>query len=80
MGCLSMSLRKVIKRQCKRPGTYVAAKANVLAAAEYAMVSEMERRESSGSQLEEDNDAVTTLGVRKSFFHSALGDKAKREY
>ena len=80
MGCLSMSLRKVIKRQCKRPGTYVAAKANVLAAAEYAVVSEMERRESSGSQLEEDNDAVTTLGVRKSFFQSALGDKAKREY
>ena len=44
LGCYSAHKRnKVHHLHCKRPGTYAAAKAGVLAAAEYAVATQMER-------------------------------------
>ena len=62
--------RKATGRVGKRRGTYEAAKAGVLAAAEYAVAADMQHTEQEG-------DAITPLGVRKSFLKSAIGDKAE---
>ena len=65
LGCYS----KAAKRQRgKRAGTYEAAKAGVLAAAEYAVATKWQRLEGT--------DSVTPFGVRKSCFKAALGAKA----
>ena len=66
-------LKKTGSKRGKRAGTYTAAKAGVLAAAEYAVAARMGR---SDAQEHDGDDVVTPLGVRKSFFRSALGDKA----
>ena len=65
-------------QQCKggkRPGTYEAAKAGVLAAAEYAVQTNSRR---DWLQRQGGDDVVTPLGVRRSFLMSAIGDKTDK--
>ena len=70
LGCY----RRPAPSECgRRPGSYVAAKHGVLAAAEYAVASQMQR----DGVDNQDADALTHLGVSTSFLKSAIGDKAK---
>jgi len=71
LGCV----RKVAKstHSQRRPGSFVAAKHGVLAAAEYAVQSHMEH---DGGDDNEDAGALTQLGVSKAFLKSAVGDTA----
>ena len=59
----------------KRPGTYEAAKAGVLAAAEYAVQTNSKKDwlQRQGG----DDDVVIPLGIRKSVLKSAIGDNAE---
>ena len=60
----------------KRPGTYEAAKAGVLAAAEYAVQTNSKKDwlQRQGG----DDDVVIPLGIRKSVLKSAIGDNAEQ--
>ena len=68
LGCYRISSRC---KRGKRPGTYEAAKAGVLAAAEYAVATN-----GSVAQMNEGEDKIVPLGVRQSFLKAPLGDKA----
>ena len=57
----------------RRPGSFVAAKYGVLAAAEYAVASHMQHDDGDDNQ---DAGALTQLGVPKAFLKSAVGDRA----
>ena len=59
--------------RAKRPGTYTAAKAGILAAAEYAVAVRTKRI----GNPEQEANALTPLGVSKTFLKSALGDNAR---
>ena len=67
LGCYRKATGRTRGKRC---GTYEAAKAGVLAAAEHAVAADMQHNEQEG-------DAITPLGVRKSFLKSAIGDKAE---
>ena len=68
LGCYRISSHG---KRGKRPGTYEAAKAGVLAAAEYAVATN-----GSVAQMNEGEDKIVPLGVRQSFLKAPLGDKA----
>lgn len=67
LGCYKTGIKRG-----KRPGTYTAAKAGVLAAAEYCVAAHMQHNGD-----ERRMQATTPLGVSTSFLKSALGDKAE---
>ena len=67
LGCYNRKRNK--GKRGKQPGTYEAAKAGVLAAAEYAVATSGTAQQGAGD--------VIPLGVRKSFLKSALGDRGE---
>ena len=71
IGCF----RKVAPRKHSQrsTGSFVAAKCGVLAAAEYAVASQMQHDDGDENQ---DAGALTQLGVSKAFLKSTIGDRA----